>query len=106
MFKTLSVRVYVCEATAAYNLSPFMCVGVYTYLRMCVDVTRSPEGRDKTIDFTFGLLPCREAGKLTHPLCVCMQVREREGGREGGQSETEREIQIRQERRLANLCVA
>lgn len=82
MFKTLSVRVYVCEATAAYNLSPFMCVGAYTYLRMCVDVTRSPEGRDKTIDFTFGLLPCREAGKLTHPLCVCMQVRERE--REGG----------------------
>lgn len=36
MFKTLSVRVYVCEATAAYNLSPFMCVGAYTYLRMCV----------------------------------------------------------------------
>ena len=93
---------YVCEATAAYNLSPFMCVGVYTHLRTFVDVTRSPEGRDKTIDFTFGLLPCREAGKLTHPLCVCMRVREREGG----QSETEREIQIRQEWRLANLCVA
>lgn len=48
-----------CEPTAADHLRPSVCV--------CV--TRSPEGRDWTIDFTFGLLPCRQTGKLTHPLC-------------------------------------
>lgn len=37
---------------------------------------------------------------------LCLHASEGGRGREGGQSETEREIQIRQERRLANLCVA
>lgn len=67
-----------------------MCGCIYLPTDVYVDVTRSPEGRDKTIDFTFGLLPCREAGKLTHPLCVCMQVREGEGGRGDSQKRKER----------------
>lgn len=62
----------------------YMCVGVSplqqtTCAPVCVCVTRSPEGRDWTIDFTFGLLPCRQKGKLTHPLC---EQAERKRGRE------------------------
>lgn len=40
----------------------------------CVAVTGAPEGRDKTIDFTFGRLPCREVD--TSWACLCAGEKE------------------------------
>lgn len=39
-----------------------------------MDVTRSPEGRNKTIDFTFGPLPCGEADASS----ACKRARRKE----------------------------